>query len=133
MNTPQIIVVDDDQEDHFILLEYFKDCGKDQYVKFLRNGQEALQYLEKFQSDASQLPKLIVLDLNMPVLNGTQTLIQIKNNRQLKHIPVIIFSTSENENEKRKCLSFGAREYLVKPSTFNEGLRLIEKFTAFIV
>lgn len=133
MSAPQIIVVDDDQEDHFILLEYFKDCGKDQHVKFLKNGQEAIQYLVTLQSDASQLPKLIVLDLNMPVLNGTQTLIQIKNNRHLKHIPVIIFSTSENENEKRKCLSFGAREYLVKPSTFNEGLRLIEKFTAFIV
>lgn len=127
----RILVVDDDQEDHAILLEYFKDCGNAKDVMFFRNGQEAIHYLEHLGQDAS-LPKLIVLDLNMPVLNGTQTLLQIKGELRLRHIPVIIFSTSENENEKKKCLSFGAHDYLVKPSTVSEGQRMIERFLSFL-
>jgi CheY-like chemotaxis protein len=127
----QILFVDDDPEDHLIMLEYFRDFGKADQIIFHKNGQEAIQYLEQL-SDDDLLPNLIVLDLNMPILNGTQTLIQIKRNKRLKHIPVIIFSTSENENEKRKCLSIGALDYLVKPSSFAEGLKVIERFTSFI-
>lgn len=126
-----ILFVDDDEEDHFIMLQYFKEVGKDQHVKFIRNGQEAIDFLERI-SDDSVLPRLIVLDLNMPILNGTQTLLQMKRAKRLSRIPVIILSTSENENERRKCLSFGAEEYLVKPSTYQEGLHLIEKFTAYL-
>ena len=128
---PKILVVDDDLEDHLILLEYFKELGNDQHVKFLENGQRAITYLEQLTEDCL-LPKLIVLDLNMPILNGTQTLLQIKRDSRLKHIPIIIFSTSENENEKRKCLSFGALEYLVKPVTYDEGQRMVEKFSGYI-
>lgn len=128
----KILVVDDDPEDHLILLEYFKEMGSDQHVKFLENGQRAIDYLERIVEDTF-LPKLIVLDLNMPILNGTQTLLQIKRNVRLKHIPIIIFSTSENENEKRKCLSFGALEYLVKPATYDEGQRMVEKFSSYLI
>lgn len=127
----QIIFVDDDEEDHLIMFEYFKDFGKDKHIKFIKNGQEALHYLEEIPDD-SPLPKLIVLDLNMPILNGTQTLLQIKKNKRYKDIPVLIFSTSENENEKRKCLSLGADEYLVKPTTYMDGLKMVEKFTSYI-
>lgn len=128
----QILFVDDDPEDHMIMLEYFKEVGKDDQIIFQKNGQEAIAYLEQLPDDLL-LPNLIVLDLNMPILNGTQTLIQIKRNKRFKHIPVIIFSTSENENEKRKCLSIGALDYLVKPSSFAEGLSVIKIFTAFLV
>ena len=95
------------------------------------NGQQALEYLNAITED-SELPKLIVLDLNMPILNGTQTLMQLKQNIRYRDIPVVIFSTSENENEKRKCMSLGAREYLVKPTTYMDGFRMVEKFTSYI-
>ena len=131
MSKGQIIFVDDDEEDHLILFEYFRDLGRESQVKFIRNGQEALRYLDGITDD-TELPKLIVLDLNMPILNGTQTLLHIKKNARLKNIPVIIFSTSENENEKRKCLSLGANEYLVKPTNYMDGLKLVEKFSSYI-
>jgi CheY-like chemotaxis protein len=115
-----------------MLLEYFKSSGNENYVKFMQNGKEAIKYLEQLCHD-SLLPKLIVLDLNMPILNGTQTLINIKQNARFKNIPVIIYSTSANESEKRKCLNFGALDYVVKPSTYNEGFLMVEKFTAFIL
>lgn len=127
----KIIVVDDDVEDQLIMLDYFKETGMEKFVKFLANGREAIRYLDQAAENGS-LPHLMVLDLNMPILNGTQTLIQVKRDSRFKDIPVIIFSTSENESEKRKCLSMGALEYLVKPTTYDEGVRMIEKFNAFI-
>lgn len=127
----QILFVDDDEEDHLIMHRYFEELGKHEQVSFIKNGYDAIAFLDT-ASVSGSLPNLIVLDLNMPVLNGTQTLLQIKRNKDLSDIPVIILSTSENENEKRKCLSLGAEEYLVKPSTYQEGLQLIQKFSTYL-
>lgn len=127
----QILVVDDDQDDHLILSDFFKDAGKDAYVKFIDNGKKAIDFLERLPGDAT-LPQLIVLDLNMPILNGTQTLLYLKQSPRLKNIPVIIFSTSENESEKRKCLSFGAIDYLVKPASFEDGKSMVDRFLTFL-
>jgi CheY-like chemotaxis protein len=126
----KILVVDDDKEDHMILLEYFSESGIEKNVKFVENGIMAIEYLETIDDDS--LPKLVVLDLNMPLLNGSQTLLQLKQDIRLKNIPVIIYSTSESENEKRKCLSFGAIDYLVKPVTMEEGQRMVDRFKSFI-
>jgi len=130
-NNYKILVVDDDKEDHFIMQDYFRDFGIDDKVRFVENGKNAIQYLEEVDKDEF-LPHLIVLDLNMPILNGTQTLVQIKQTPRYRNIPVIIFSTSENETEKRKCLSFGAVDYMVKPTTMEEGEKTIRKFSSFI-
>lgn len=131
MNINQIAIVDDDLEDHMILFEYFKDLGIDNKVIFFKNGQEILRYLET-TGTVGLLPKLIVLDLNMPILNGSQTLLSIKQSPDLKNIPVIIFSTSENETEKRKCLSLGAMDYMVKPVTYEQGLNVVKRFATFL-
>lgn len=126
----KILVVDDDKEDHMILNEYFLESGIDKNVMFVENGLKALEFLEA--AEDNHLPKLVVLDLNMPVLNGSQTLLQLKQNSRYKNIPVIIYSTSESENEKRKCLSFGAIDYMVKPVTMEEGQRMVDRFKSFI-
>jgi CheY-like chemotaxis protein len=130
-NDIRILVVDDDKEDHLILQEYFSNSKMEDSVKFVDNGLQALEYLENLSSDEA-LPRLIVLDLNMPLLNGSQTLIQLKQSNRFKNIPVIIYSTSESENEKRKCLSYGAIDYMVKPVTMEEGQRMVDKFKSFI-
>ena len=126
----EILVVDDDLEDHLILQAFFSEAGFNGKVGYRENGQDALFFLE--QADSEALPRLIVLDLNMPILNGTQTLLRLKQTPRLRSIPVIIFSTSENETEKRKCLSLGAIDYLVKPLTLEEGRQTINRFTSII-
>lgn len=131
MSSPLILVVDDDKEDQLILAEYFNDLGIGAKVKFLDNGEITINFLEDHKDDTT-LPQLIVLDLNMPVLNGTQTLIYLKRDARYKHIPVIIFSTSENEDEKRKCLSFGAVDYLVKPMSYEEGEAIVKRFASYL-
>lgn len=131
INPFPIFVVDDDKEDQFILHEYFSEVGSEHKIKYFDNGRLVIEYLEAIAED-SQLPKLIVLDLNMPVLNGTQTLLQIKRVSRYKNIAVIIYSTSQNDNEKRKCLSFGAVDYVVKPITMEEGEAITKKFMSFL-
>ena len=126
-----ILVVDDDLEDHVILQGFFSEAGLDGKVQYRENGQQALFFLEGILDDAL-LPRLIVLDLNMPILNGTQTLLRLKQTPRLRSIPVIIFSTSQNETEKRKCLSLGAVDYLVKPLTLEEGRNIISRFAKVV-
>ncbi len=126
----KILMVDDDLEDHFILREYFTDAGLADLLEFTQNGKEALEMLDKLEDE--NLPKLVLLDLNMPIINGTQTLLQIKRSSRLKHLQVIIYSTSENEDEKRKCLTFGADNYIVKPSTFNEGTEIVKYLNSLL-
>ena len=125
-----ILVVDDDKEDHLILQDYFSEIGLNDYLTYKENGKEALDFLESLPEQ--NLPDLIVLDLNMPILNGVQTLLQLKRSPRYKNIPVIIYSTSENENEKRKCLSYGALNYVVKPSTYDGGLAIVKYFGSFL-
>jgi CheY-like chemotaxis protein len=127
----QILVVDDDVEDHLILSEYFRDIGRAECVSYMENGQKALEFLTKIPEGAP-LPKLIVLDLNMPIMNGSQTLIYLKQTLRFKNIPVIILSTSQNENERRKCLGFGAVDYVVKPCTLEEGRSIVDHFVTFL-
>lgn len=130
-NDFQILVVDDDHDDHLIMFDYFKDAGIETKVAFVDNGKKAMEYLESI-AEEHRLPRLVIMDLNMPIQNGTQTLLQMKESSRFRNIPVIIFSTSENDTEKRKCLSFGALDYMVKPVTYAEGQALIQKFSSFI-
>jgi CheY-like chemotaxis protein len=131
LNECQILVVDDDVEDHLILQDHFSEKGYKHKVKYLENGKQAIQFLDSIP-DGATLPSLIVLDLNMPILNGSQTLLHLKQTARYRNIPVIIFSTSENDTEKRKCLSLGAIDYMVKPITLEECQETIKKFSSFI-
>ena len=127
----RILIGEDDHEDQFILEEFFQENGVKDQIAFERNGKKVIEYLEKIPS-ADNLPELIVLDLNMPILNGTQTLFELKNHQRFQDIPVIIYSTSNNEHEKRKCLNFGAVDYLVKPVSVDEGEKMVRQFLEFL-
>jgi len=64
--------------------------------------------------DEINFPKLIVLDLNMPILNGIETFRQLKNNTRYKDIPVIVYTTSVHETEREQCLEMGASDFIKK-------------------
>lgn len=127
----QILFVDDDKDDRLIMLEYFQQAQLDDKIYFLENGQKTMSYLESIVDD-KYLPNLVVLDLNMPILSGVETLQRMKRSDRFKNIPVIIFSTLENESEKRKCLNFGAIDYIVKPMTYAQGESIARKFCSFV-
>lgn len=109
-------MVDDDPEELILIEEALLDVG--QKIHYEENGVDALKFLNKCQV----LPCLIVLDLNMPRLNGTETLVRLKSNDKFKDIKVVIYSTSVNVIEKDNCINLGAHSYLVKPLSYAETL-----------
>ena len=128
MNTfPTILLADDDTEDRMIMEESFTELGFSDAIHFVENGEKVLSYLDDIVADES-LPKLVVLDLNMPRMNGTQALKALKANPRYKHIPVVIFSTSVNTIEMQECLKTGAVSYIVKPVTYKECLETAKSF-----
>jgi two-component system response regulator len=127
MSAKKILVVDDDEEDRFIIQDGFSEVGAEDIVHFEDNGEKALQYLEDSYSQ-KDLPCLIILDLNMPRLNGTQTLRAIKSDERFNNIHVLIYSTSLNKIEKEQCMLLGAEEYIIKPLTFAESLEKVMYF-----
>ncbi|MDR3681512.1 MAG: response regulator [Flavipsychrobacter sp.] len=127
-NNIKILLADDDAEDRFIIEDAFNEIGIHNAIQFVEDGEKVLEYLK---IDNISLPRLIVLDLNMPRLNGTETLRSLKESEKFKEIPVIIFSTSVNEIEKTSCMNLGALDYLVKPSRYADSIAIAKYFHEF--
>lgn len=130
MQLPKILLADDDAEDRFIIKDAMELLNAGDIIMFANDGEQLLDLLKK-NFTGSTSPCLIVLDLNMPKMNGTQTLTRLKNDENFKHIPVIIYSTSVNPMEKEKCLLLGARSFVTKPISFKESRATALSFLEF--
>ena len=116
MNKKYILWADDDLDDLMLLRNVLQDIGEDYDIREVNNGSEALAYLEKGKQD-SDLPSLIILDMNMPVLNGKEALTLIKKDEALKNSPLVFFTTSNSELDKLFCRRFGV-EMVTKPPQY---------------
>ncbi|HVK48716.1 MAG TPA: response regulator [Pseudobacter sp.] len=130
MKTCKILVIDDDREDHVILKDVMETIGAADVMEFAATGMEGLSMLNVHYADTA-LPCLIVLDLNMPVMNGTQALGKLKEDTRFNKIPVIIYSTSLNPFEKEKCMGLGAHSYITKPVTYLDTIETAKVFLGF--
>ena len=110
-----LFLVDDDPDDKDIFQEALKLIDKSIVCYTANDGRDALNKLK----ESLLLPDILFLDLNMPVMNGKDCLKQLKSDKDLRHIPVIIYSTSSAEKERTNCLELGARSYISKPPQFN--------------
>lgn len=126
----KILYADDDPDDKSWVLEACKAIDLVLTIDFVENGREVLHYLN--QLSGNELPALIVLDLNMPELDGRQTLQRIKADDLYKNIPVLIVTTSSNKVDMEMCKRLGAALYLVKPDTHKEWQYIVEHFKPYI-
>lgn len=126
----KILLADDDTEDKAIIQDAMETLNSGDVVFFADDGAHAVELLEQAYHQQA-LPGLVVLDLNMPKLNGAQALKKIKEDDRFKDIPVIIYSTSINPLEKERCLAFGAHAYITKPVSLRESLETAKTFLAF--
>lgn len=124
---PKILMVDDDAEDRSLLKDTMDDLGLGDCIHFEENGEKAIEYLRSC-SPENGLPCLVVLDLNMPKLNGKQTLQSIRNEPSWKSMTIIIYSTSLNPRERDECLAMGAHSYVVKPISYKESVEVARMF-----
>lgn len=109
-----VLFVDDDPEEYELFREALDRTHPNIQCVYARDGEEALVLLEELVV----LPAYIFLDINMPAMGGREVLCKIKTTLRLKDIPVIIYSTTSNENEKAIFIKSGALHFLVKPSNF---------------
>ena len=128
----KILMVDDDADDRDIIRFSMESINASDTIGFAEDGEQALTILQDDVA-ASPIPELIVLDLNMPRMNGTETLRSLKQDERFKNIPVIIYSTSINPFEKEKCMELGAHSFITKPISYQESLDIAQAFLRFVV
>jgi len=112
-----ILWADDDMDDLMLMRHVLEDIGQEYDIREVNNGQEAIEYLENGKQDGV-LPALIILDMNMPVMNGKETLGIIKKDELLKDIPVVFFTTSNSELDKMYCRRLNV-EMITKPPRYS--------------
>lgn len=124
MKYKNILQIDDDYDDCNFFLEALEEVSAAAYTA-IHNPVQAIQKLVNNEIH----PDLIVLDINMPIMNGLEVLHEIKRKEIIKNIPVIIFSTSIPPEVKNKMKDLGIIDYFIKPSDFNVLKKILTTFT----
>jgi two-component system, response regulator len=124
MDNPEIIIIEDNLHDREMIMDALNELKINKKVCVLRDGAEATKYF--FNSTGglnfnnSALPKLILLDLKLPKINGLEILKTLKMNEKTKSLPVVIFTSSNEERDRIDSYRLGANSYLVKPLDADE-------------
>jgi CheY-like chemotaxis protein len=119
-----ILMADDDADDRLLASEALEESKLAYSLEFVTDGVELLEYLTSkgdYEAKPKPLPGIILLDLNMPRMDGLEVLKKIKKDRRLRLIPVVVLTTSSAEEDLIRSYSLGAASFLTKPVTF-EGL-----------
>jgi len=131
----RVVLIEDNMMDIELAMEAFRHVGVAENVYLIRNGKEAIEYLKKLSArverKARGLPDLILLDLQLPFIDGVEVLRRVKATRFLKRVPVIVFSTSEREIDRALCYDHGANSYLVKPVSFHDLVNIVERIKSY--
>jgi CheY-like chemotaxis protein len=116
IGVPAVWLVDDDEDDRLEIRSAFDELQPPVGILTLNNGQQLLAELELNET----LPKLLLLDLNMPGLTGFDLLEQLRANPRLANLPVVIITTSSNDLDRQQSLTLGAIDFITKPTTYSQ-------------
>lgn len=122
---PLFLLVDDDPDDLMLLKDAIHSIDKTILIAEALDGRSALNYLKESKDQAS-LPSLVILDINMPVLNGRELLAIMKGGNQLKQVPVVVFTTSSYPGDVDYCKQFDV-ELITKPFGMKELVEISKK------
>lgn len=136
----EILIADDDAEDRMLIMDALNESRLKNKVQHVENGEELLQYLQNSGVYADKIkyptPGIILLDLNMPKKDGREALKEIKADKNLKCIPIIILTTSKAEEDILKTYNLGVNSFITKPVTFTamvEVMNTLKKYWFEIV
>ena len=118
-----ILLADDDADDRMLARDALKESRLANDLRFVENGEELLDYLHRRGAYAdpaiSPTPGLILLDLNMPRKDGREALREIKSDPALRHIPIVVLTTSKAEEDIYRTYDLGVNSFITKPVTFD--------------
>ena len=126
-NILSVLLIEDNLIEIMKMERTILSLGLKHTVNVANNGEEALEILE----DALRWPDLILLDLNMPRISGLEFLSILKNNEQLRHIPTVILTTSDNQKDIEECYRIGVSGYIVKPLKYNDYIDKIQNVLSY--
>ena len=133
-NFRMVLMAEDDADDRFFMGKAIEaaSCGAE--LRFVKDGAELMDYLQRRgrfnDHELSPRPSLILLDLNMPRKDGRQALAEIKADPVLKEIPLVIWTTSDLQEDRVKCREAGANGYVRKPDSYTELENAVKKIVA---
>jgi CheY-like chemotaxis protein len=121
----QILVVEDAEPDVLLVREALERAGLNFELLVLEDGEKAIDFIEQLERDETLLqPHLVLLDLNLPRMNGSQVLERLRKSTACGRIPVVILTSSDSPSDKAQTGQLGATEYFRKPSRLNEFMQL---------
>lgn len=135
MDNLDIVIIEDNHNDIEMILDAFCELGIKSGFLIFRDGVEAAKsFFEPagmYYSEKSKLPRLILLDLKLPKINGTEVLKLLKTNERTKSIPIVVFTSSNEERDRMESYKSGVNSYLVKPldaDQFADHIKLIVNY-----
>lgn len=136
INAPYtILMADDDEDDRLLAQDAMQAAGSEYNCFAVADGQQLLDYLkgegEYAQQGSKVMPNVILLDLNMPILDGRETLKRLKSDALLSKIPVVILSTSAEREDITEGYGLGASSYMVKPTDFSSLVNMMKQFNEY--
>lgn len=123
--TTHILFSDDDTDDALLFTQAADLLTSPILLSFAEDGEQLMKYLDK-----EVLPDMIFLDLNMPVKNGFECLKEIRSDKNLDHLPVIVYTTSDSTTDIKACYELRANLYVVKPTSFESIIKTLKKIIA---
>ena len=129
-----ILMADDDPEDVMLARDALAESRLANALYVVEDGEELLDYLHqrgKYNAENAPRPGLILLDLNMPRLDGREALQRIKGDPSLKRIPVVVLTTSKAEEDVFRSYDLGANSYITKPVTFDSLVKVVRSLAEY--
>ena len=132
MNPIHILLVEDNEGDIVLTTEALEEGKIANSLSVVRDGQEAIDYLEKNEGyEEVDTPDLVLLDINLPKINGHKVLKHIKSSKKLKYIPVVMLTTSSDEVDIKKSYKNYSNCYITKPVDINDFIKVISTIEDF--
>ena len=130
-----VLVAEDDADDRLLIQKAFKKGCESGTLTYVENGEELIKYLRRQPPYTSEekypRPQLVLLDLNMPKKDGREALKEIKEDTELCKIPVIVFTTSRQEDDIELMYQMGSNSYITKPSSFDGLLSIAREIEVY--
>ncbi len=121
MNPPAVWIVEDDLDDQLFVEKALKAISPEITTRRMRDGIELIESLLR----AAALPQLILLDVNMPLMNGLEALAELRRMPAYQHVPVVMLTTADDLKTVNKSIELGASRFLTKPNGHQELIRLL--------
>jgi len=128
----RVVIADDDEDDYYMISQVLTELGLHYQLKHVTDGQLLLDYLFDVSRMNNALPDLVILDINMPAMDGIKALQIIRSYEQFTALPVIMYSTSAIEEQAKYCKALGAKGFVSKGNTMAEIISFAKNVNTYL-